>query len=416
MTRKKFLKDVFATVFQTLEKGILRRKRGLAIDSPRLWGHAGLKIRRGKLTEASFLFHVICLPVCFCLVYCPGVMAKTIAPELSAGGNSDIYQYLETYEQLATAGDAHAQNQLGNLYYRGELYGADYQEAKKWYKKSALQGNMYAQYSLGNLYYHGHGTPRDADKAMFWLHESCQSGYVKACVTQAWLEKKKNGYGEAGHLAKNLPGIGEGAGSRSPSQLTGINAQNPLISPNYVNPATNDSGSGPPGPRGGDDDIISQLEWAALHGDSNAQVSLGYAYYKGRGVPRDYPQARRWYEMAATSGNAVAENRLGNMYYNGHGVPRDYTAARNWYERAAARGNKFAQFNLANFYYRGQGGTRNPERAKSWLEQSCRNGFGRACVEFRNLFGHSPPELAGASTQFNESIDEIEDNIAGARL
>jgi TPR repeat protein len=37
---------------------------------------------------------------------------------------------------------------------------------------------------------------------------------------------------------------------------------------------------------------------------------------------------------------------LGNLYLNGNGVPKDYAEARKWYEKAAAAGNEVAKTNL----------------------------------------------------------------------
>ena len=56
--------------------------------------------------------------------------------------------------------------------------------------------------------------------------------------------------------------------------------------------------------------------------------NLGELYYYGRGVARDYPQARAWYEKAAAADNANAMYSLGWMYEKGSGViVRDYTQA-----------------------------------------------------------------------------------------
>jgi TPR repeat protein len=48
----------------------------------------------------------------------------------------------------------------------------------------------------------------------------------------------------------------------------------------------------------------------------------------------------------AEQGDADAQYRLGVLYANGYGVPKDYVQARQWYEKAAAQGNTIAQYNL----------------------------------------------------------------------
>jgi TPR repeat protein len=60
---------------------------------------------------------------------------------------------------------------------------------------------------------------------------------------------------------------------------------------------------------------------------------LGDMYYSGsqyygRGVAKDYAQARQWYEKAADKGNVVAMNNLDVLYQNG------------WTTRRLASGSK----------------------------------------------------------------------------
>jgi len=54
------------------------------------------------------------------------------------------------------------------------------------------------------------------------------------------------------------------------------------------------------------------------------------------GVPQDYTEARRWYQMAAEQGYAGAQYFLGVLYDKGDGVPQDYVLAHMWYNLAAS--------------------------------------------------------------------------------
>src|SRR5262245_39856094 len=83
---------------------------------------------------------------------------------------------------------------------------------------------------------------------------------------------------------------------------------------------------------------LPELRPFAEHGDSLAQSMLGWMYEWGEGVPKDYMQARVWYEKAAAQGFAPAQTNLGALYNIGRGVPQDYVQARLWYEKAAAKG------------------------------------------------------------------------------
>jgi TPR repeat protein len=44
----------------------------------------------------------------------------------------------------------------------------------------------------------------------------------------------------------------------------------------------------------------------------------------------------------ANQGNAEAQMQLGWMYYSGEGVPRNYVESHKWYRKAAEQGNKDA--------------------------------------------------------------------------
>jgi len=57
----------------------------------------------------------------------------------------------------------------------------------------------------------------------------------------------------------------------------------------------------------------------------------------------DFPEAAKLYEKAAAQGYAPAMNTLGRLYELGQGVPRDFAQAREWYQRAASAGNPDGQ-------------------------------------------------------------------------
>jgi TPR repeat protein len=76
---------------------------------------------------------------------------------------------------------------------------------------------------------------------------------------------------------------------------------------------------------------------------SSATASADYkkgldAYNAG-----DYATALREWRPLANRGNARAQNNLGHMYYNGEGIPKDYVEAYKWFNLAAAQGNVAAK-------------------------------------------------------------------------
>ncbi len=89
------------------------------------------------------------------------------------------------------------------------------------------------------------------------------------------------------------------------------------------------------------------LRGAAVAGNPTAQYEIAHRYATGKGVAKDYKQAKIWYEKAASRGLAMAQYRLGTLYEKGQGVPKDLATASTWYKRAAGKGNRKAMHNLA---------------------------------------------------------------------
>ncbi|HLW78481.1 MAG TPA: tetratricopeptide repeat protein, partial [Terriglobia bacterium] len=58
---------------------------------------------------------------------------------------------------------------------------------------------------------------------------------------------------------------------------------------------------------------LQELRPLAEQGNAEAQVLVALMYHQGRGVPRDFVQAEKWYKAAADQGNAQAECQLGSM-------------------------------------------------------------------------------------------------------
>jgi len=90
-------------------------------------------------------------------------------------------------------------------------------------------------------------------------------------------------------------------------------------------------------------EAIPYLRRAAEHGNRLAQYNLGYCYYHGRGVLRDYYEAVKWFRKSAEQGYSNAQSYLGYCYKIGRGVPRNYSEAVKWYRKAAAQGHRDAQ-------------------------------------------------------------------------
>jgi TPR repeat protein len=105
----------------------------------------------------------------------------------------------------------------------------------------------------------------------------------------------------------------------------------------------------------------------AEEGNPKAESILGFAYYRGRGVPQNDTEAAKWFQLAADQGDAAARFTLGVMYGEGRGVPQDFAEAARWYRRAAEQGDAQAQYNLGLAYARGEGVTQSAVEAHMWF-------------------------------------------------
>ena len=68
----------------------------------------------------------------------------------------------------------------------------------------------------------------------------------------------------------------------------------------------------------------------AEQGDPKYQSMLGYMSEYGKGVPKDYVEAVRWYRKSAEQGDAYGRYALALMYHEGKGIPQDDLKAAQW--------------------------------------------------------------------------------------
>ena len=86
----------------------------------------------------------------------------------------------EQLEQLADAGDAHAQYIIGTAYRDGGLLIPDTVKAQKLLERAAEQKIDAAQYALGKLYLMGEGVQQDTDAAYQWFTKAYYGGHTYA--------------------------------------------------------------------------------------------------------------------------------------------------------------------------------------------------------------------------------------------
>ena len=86
--------------------------------------------------------------------------------EYVAYDRADYKSALAAWLPMASAGDAKAQNYVGEIYEKGLGIESDFQQAAYWYEKSAEQSYARAQINLGLLYEKGQGVERNLAAAL----------------------------------------------------------------------------------------------------------------------------------------------------------------------------------------------------------------------------------------------------------
>ncbi|MGH8138202.1 MAG: caspase family protein [Steroidobacteraceae bacterium] len=86
--------------------------------------------------------------------------------EYVAYDRADYKSALRVWMAAAEAGDADAQNNVGEIYERGLGGAPNYEAAVIWYQKAADQGYSRALFNLGTLYEQGQGVEKDRLKAL----------------------------------------------------------------------------------------------------------------------------------------------------------------------------------------------------------------------------------------------------------
>ena len=159
----------------------------------------------------------------------------------------------EQLEQLADAGDAHAQYIIGTAYRDGGLLIPNTVKAKKLLERAAEQDLDVAQYALGKLYLSDDADVHDPAKGIYWLKRSADNG---------------NDYA-AYRLGKEY--------------LSGKNVSKDTST------------------------AAEYLRQAANNRNAYAQYLLGKLTLMGEGVPKDMDAAYEWFAAARDNGHAYAE-------------------------------------------------------------------------------------------------------------
>ena len=278
------------------------------------------------------------------------------------GNLSDKSEALELYKKAARSGHIKAQHTLGNAYKGGDGIEKDLELAEAWYKKSATAGYTLSQFSLGLLY-----QQQGKKEAINWLTLASEGGneYAKFALGQMY---------ESGELVPLNIDKAIYWFEKSDTFLSWY-ALGEIYSDGDLVPFDHDKAK----------------YWytkAAMSGDADSQLELGYLYMygsfinSGKYVPISYKAAVYWFEKASKNETGISSSsaleaayKLALLYrYGGEDLEIDYKKSFIYTSQAAAGGHLKAQVLLSALYSIGQGTDKNQKLSKYWLNSAAESG------------------------------------------
>ena len=278
----------------------------------------------------------------------------------SDASDAQMAEAVAWYKQAAEGRSSRAMAELGRAYRFAKGVKRNDATAGEWWAKGDALGNDYSTYQLARLYRFGTGVTKDLDKAA-------------ALFTKAG----ENGYAKAYHALGNMYRF-DSAGTF--------------------------------------EDAVDAWREAAKLGYAAAYDELSLAYYFGRGVPQDYPEAARLSMIGAEKGNLRTQGTIADMLFNGIGLTRDEKAAVAWYQKAVDGGYAYAMYKLAIAYRDGRGVERDLEKAFELFSQAAEKGEKRSYLSLgyalTNGEGAEADPQAGLKWYFKSDNRIAKSNIA----
>lgn len=129
----------------------------------------------------------------------------------------------------------------------------------------------------------------------------------------------------------------------------------------------------------------------AARGNTNAMVSLAYAYDK----ERDIANALAWFEEAASAGVVGAMTKLSYLYSpDKDSLNREYPSSPEksfeWRMRAARQGDADSMLWMGHAFYNGDGVARDSDKALKLMERAGQAGEPRAYLDIAMLYYGNP--------------------------
>lgn len=162
---------------------------------------------------------------------------------------------------------------------------------------------------------------------------------------------------------------------------------------------------------------ITEDDLRILHAEAeedeieDAMLELGRMYEAGApGLPQNYKEAFRMYQLAANKDNDIGLVALGRLYENGTGVKRSRREAAKLYKRAAEKGNRVAMCYYGEFLLKGKGVKKDSKEGAKWITASAEADFAPAQYRLGTLYqdgkGGLPKSMKDAMIWYGKSAEQ----------
>jgi TPR repeat protein len=352
-----------------------------------------LSLRFARFNPALLLLSATALAIC------QSSGQSTLERGSQAFKQGDLASAFKILKPLADAGNASAQELLGEVCYVGYDVGYNIPcndaQAIQWYRLAAQNGNPKAQCRLGTRL----RIDQKKDTEGFeWMLKSAKQGYPDCMcdigeyyrggwspVTQNYSEalkwfKTAEEKGEACHYNLGSAyyfGQGVEVDFKSAAALLQKEASN-KYSVHHADASELLASIYEQGGRGMEQNYSEAAKWyrdaidaPALKWEKSSQdwarLNLGDLYVQGEGVPQDFGEALKLFKPLAGVGDARAQTRMGDLYAEGKGVTQSDIEAVKWYRMAAEQADPSGQFHLGMAYKSGKGVPEDYVLAHMWF-------------------------------------------------
>lgn len=258
--------------------------------------------------------------------------------------DKETEKYINLLSQSANLGYVQALNDLGDLYFNGELAPKHMGKAYEYFLKASQNGSGYGSYSCGFILMKGSADiPRDIEKGLSMFRLAVDQNYKAATRDLARY---------------------------------------------YYSLETEEDN------RKALDYYLQYIEYNPK--DTDTLLHIGLIYESGLGVPLNIDLARRYYERAAEQDETgMAYNFLGGTYMNDEETENNERKAVHYFQKAIELGNTNAMFRISYYLHNGKGGLQvDIPREIELLTEASKRGNHQATYRLGLLFEDNESGMA----------------------